>query len=185
MPHAYIFSAYAFILWQTIQWHLNHGRRHIIFLALAIGLITLARPTEIISLLIPLFWGIYSIKSFREKLNLLNSYKGQILLFIIILSAIGSFQIIYWLIYSGHFIFYSYINPGEGFEFLSPYTLKVLFSFRKGWLIYTPIMIFAILGFINLYKNNKGVFTPLFLFFITNIYIVSSWSCWWYAQSMG
>ncbi|OYT11489.1 MAG: hypothetical protein B6I18_03980 [Bacteroidetes bacterium 4572_112] len=185
MPHAYIFSAYAFILWQTIQWHSNYKRKHIILLALAIGLITLTRPTEIISIFIPLLWGVYSMSSFRKKINLFITYKLQIIQFIIILSAIGSLQILYWLIYSGHFIFYSYINPGEGFEFLSPYILKVLFSFRKGWLVYTPIMIFAILGFINLYKKSKGVFTPLFLFFILNLYIVSSWSCWWYAQSMG
>ena len=185
MPHAYIFSAYAFILWQTIEWHTNHKRKHIIMLAIAIGLITLTRPTEIISLLIPLLWDVYSKDSFKRKINLLLLYKWQILQFIITIIAIGSLQIIYWYIYSGKFIFYSYINPGEGFEFLSPYILKVLFSFRKGWLIYTPIMIFAIIGFRHLYIKNKGIFWPIFLFFLINLYIVSSWSCWWYAQSMG
>jgi len=185
MPHNYIFTAYAFILWQTIMWHKSHKRSNIILLAIAIGFTTLARPTEIIALIIPLLWGVYDKKSLIKRIKLFHYYKSQLILFGIIIAVIGSFQIVYWRIYSGDFIYYSYVNPGEGFEFLWPYTLKVLFSFRKGWLIYTPILAFALIGFISLYKKNKGVFYPVFIFFIINLYIVSSWSCWWYAQSFG
>jgi hypothetical protein len=77
-------------------------------------------------------------------------------------------------------LFYSYGgNAGEGFEFLAPPTLKFLFSFRKGWLIYTPIIIFAIAGFYFLVKKNRYVFFALFIYFIVNLYLVSSWSTWW------
>ncbi|MBC8321170.1 MAG: hypothetical protein H8E34_10640 [Bacteroidetes bacterium] len=185
MPHNYLFAAYAFILWQTILWHENHKRKNMVWIALAIGFTTLARPTELIAILIPLLWEVSSKESFVQKYYLLIKYKSHILLFAFILLLIGSLQVIYWRIYSGNFIYYSYVNPGEGFEFLWPYTLRFLFSFRKGWLIYTPIMIFALWGFVSLYRNNKGVFFPVFIFFIVNLYIVSSWSCWWYAQSMG
>lgn len=185
MPHNYLFTVYAFVLWQTILWHENHKIKNMVLIAIAIGLATLARPTELIAILIPLLWGIKSRKDFPEKIKLLKKHKSQIVLFVSILLLIGSLQVIYWKIYSGSFIYYSYVNPGEGFEFLWPYTLKVLFSFRKGWLIYTPMMIFALWGFIVLYRKNKGVFFPIFIFFIINLYIVSSWSCWWYAQSMG
>ncbi|MDP2723124.1 MAG: hypothetical protein Q8O72_10225 [Bacteroidales bacterium] len=185
MPHNYLFTMYALILWQTILWHENHKRKHIWALAFFIGLATLARPTEIISILIPLLWNITNKETLIKKINLIKSFKSQMWQFMVILLLIGSLQVIYWKIYSGHFIYYSYQNPGEGFEFLWPYTLKTLFSFRKGWLIYTPMMIFALWGFIHLYKENRNKFFSIFIFFIVNLYIVSSWSCWWYAQSMG
>ena len=185
MPHNYLFTIYALILWQTIRWHESHKKMNIWALGLFIGLATLARPTELISILIPLLWNVTNKESLIKKVNLLKQYKSQLLQFVVILLLIGSLQVIYWKIFSGDFIYYSYNNPGEGFEFLWPYTLKVLFSFRKGWLIYTPMMIFALWGFVYLYKNNRGVFVPIFIFFIINLYIVSSWSCWWYAQSMG
>ncbi|MFA5417121.1 MAG: hypothetical protein WC341_01555 [Bacteroidales bacterium] len=185
MPHSYLFTMYALILWQTILWHENHKRKHIWALAFFIGLATLARPTEVIAILIPLLWNVTNKETLFKKINLIKNNKAQLLQFVIIMLLIGSLQVIYWKIFSGDFIYYSYQNPGEGFEFLWPYTLKTLFSFRKGWLIYTPLMIFALWGFVYLYKRNKGVFVPLFIFFIVNLYIVSSWSCWWYAQSMG
>jgi len=185
MPHNYLFTLYALILWQTVLWHNNHKKKHVWLLALFIGLAALARPTELISILIPLLWNIIDKESLIQKIKLFKRYKSQLLQFTFILLLIGSFQMLYWKLISGDFIYYSYNNPGEGFEFLWPYTLKTLFSFRKGWLIYTPLMIFALWGFVYLYKRNKGVFVPLFIFFIVNLYIVSSWSCWWYAQSMG
>jgi hypothetical protein len=92
---------------------------------------------------------------------------------------------IYWKVITGSFLFYSYANPGEGFDFLSPHTWHVLFSFRKGWLIYSPIMVFALAGFYFLYKKNRGLFWPMIIFFMLNLYVVSSWTNWWYAESYG
>jgi hypothetical protein len=185
MPHNYLFTLYALILWQTYRWHGKHKWQNMFWLAFFIGLAALARPTEIVALAIPFFWGVKDKKSLKEKIRLLGSYRKQVFLFIGVLLVIGSAQMIYWKIYSGHFIFYSYINPGEGFDFLRPHTLKFLFSFRKGWLIYTPMMVFAIWGFVYLYKEKKELFFSLFIFFLFNLYVVSSWSNWWYASSFG
>ncbi len=183
--HNYLFTMYALIIWFTYKWHNSHRKTDMFFLSITIGFSTLARPTELISILIPLLWNVKGRKSFYEKVKLFSHYYKHILLFILTLAIIGSFQVVYWKIYTGHFLFYSYVNPGEGFEWLWPYTLKVLFSFRKGWLIYTPMMIFALWGFYYLYKEKKEIFFSLFIFFLINLYIVSSWSCWWYAQCFG
>ncbi|NOY49306.1 MAG: hypothetical protein GXO88_01880, partial [Chlorobi bacterium] len=185
MPHNYLFTLYVLIIWLTIRWHKTFSIKHLSLLAVCVGIATLARPTELISILIPLLWGCHDKLSCGRKVQLLISKRKQILVFVSILLSIGLIQIIYWKIFSGKFIYYSYKNPGEGFEFLWPYTLKTLFSFRKGWFVYTPIMIFAVVGFIPTFRKNKKVFFTLFSFFIINLWIVSSWSCWWYAQSMG
>jgi len=182
--HNYLFLAYSLILWLTILWHESYKIKHIVLLAIVCGMAILSRPSEIVCLAIPLFWGITDKKTFIKKIKLLLSNYYQILIFVAILAIIGSFQFIYWKIQTGKFLYNSYGgNAGEGFEFFNPYLLKVLFSFRKGWLIYTPVMMFAIIGFIPMYRKNKINFLALFVFFIFNLYIVSSWSNWWYTQS--
>src|SRR5262249_31399246 len=50
---------------------------------------------------------------------------------------------------------------------------------------YTPTMMLAIVGFYFLFKHRSGLFWPVFIFFLLNLYVVSSWSCWWYAGSFG
>lgn len=38
-------------------------------------------------------------------------------------------------------------------------------------------------GFYFMYKKNKAIFFALFGYFVMNLWLVSSWSNWWYAQS--
>ncbi len=180
----YLFLAYALILWLTILWHETRQLKHMVFLAIACGITILSRPSEVVCLAIPVLWGVANKKTLVQKIKLLLKNYGQVLIFVGILALIGSFQFIYWKIQTGKFLYNSYGgNPGEGFEFLTPYLSKVLFSFRKGWLIYTPVMVFAILGFIVMFRRNRMIFFSLGAYLILNLYIVSSWSNWWYTQS--
>jgi hypothetical protein len=184
MSHSYLFMTYALILWLTILWHESFKLKYLVYLACVCGITILSRPSEIVCLIIPAFWGIYNIKTLKEKMSLLLIHKKQFFVFLSILFIIGFAQLAYWKIHTGKFLFYSYgANPGEGFEFFKPYIKEVLFSFRKGWLIYTPIMAFALLGLLVIYKKNKALFFALFIYTLVNLYIVSSWSCWWYAQT--
>lgn len=183
MPHNMLFLFYGILIWGTIKWHDSHRTKYMIFIALSSGILILSRPTEIVALLIPLLWNVTNFESLRKKVSLLKSHKTQILLLFFILLSFGIPQFTYWKILAGKFIVTDYGNPAEGFDFLTPHVFEVLFSFRKGWFIYTPIMLVATIGFIFLRKNNKALFTPLFIFFIFNLYLVSSWSCWWYAAS--
>lgn len=184
MSHSYLFMMYSLILWLTILWHQYFKIKYILLLAIICGITILSRPSEVVCLIIPALWGVFDMKSFKEKLKLVLLYKRQFLLFSLILVLIGSFQFIYWKIHTGKFLFYSYgANPGEGFEFLTPYIFEVLLSFRKGWLIYTPIMIFAIIGFYFVFKLNRPIFYSIITYFVINVFIISSWSCWWYAQT--
>ena len=36
-----------------------------------------------------------------------------------------------------------------------------------------------------LWKRQRGLFWPLVIFFILNVYVISSWWCWWYGGSYG
>lgn len=184
MSHSILFAMYALIIWLTIRWHETHSFRIMILLGVICGVTILSRPTEIVCLIIPALWGVKSWNDVREKITLFWRLKKQIIVFGTILFLFGILQFAYWKYITGHWIYYSYGgNAGEGLDFFSPHIADVLISFRKGWLLYTPMMGLAIFGFIQLYKKNRSVFWMCIVFFVCNLYLVSSWSCWWYAES--
>ncbi|HBG71344.1 MAG: hypothetical protein A2W93_01490 [Bacteroidetes bacterium GWF2_43_63] len=184
MSHNYLFALYCMALWFTVRWHETFRLKFIVFLGLVCGLAILSRPTEIVILAIPALWSVDSWKALQEKFKTIFNHFGQMAVFGFIVLALGFCQLLYWKLHTGHFLYYSYgSNPGEGMEFFSPYITEVLFSFRKGWLIYTPIMILAFSGFIVLFNKNRKIFWALLAYSIFNLYLVSCWSTWWYAQS--
>ncbi|MCF6341589.1 MAG: hypothetical protein L3J31_02125, partial [Bacteroidales bacterium] len=182
LAHNHLFTLYALVLWLTIRWHEDREQKHILWLAVVSGVLILARPSEIIVLLIPLLWGVSGSSNLKNKLTLFKQHKLQLLSFVLVLLLIGSLQVAYWKIFSSDYLYYSYTNAGEGFDFLAPHTLQTLFSFRKGWFVYTPLMVFAVWGFYFTHQYKREIFYPLFVFFLLNLYLVSSWSCWWYAN---
>lgn len=184
--HIPLFMLHAAGLYYTFLWHNATNRTNSLVLGAIIGLMIITRPTELIFVLIPLFWGVYSLRSLVTKLRYFFTEKRRyVFLLFLSIFLVGSVQLIYWKWVSGDFFFYSYDNPGEGFDFFSPYTLEFLFSFRKGWLLYTPVMVFALIGlwFVPQKRFLFGVGIPIFV--VLNVWILSSWSCWWYAGSFG
>jgi hypothetical protein len=93
-------------------------------------------------------------------------------------------QFIYWKIQAGQFLYFSYPDD-QGFFFGNPQIWNILFSWRKGWLIYTPVMIFAIAGIPILWKSYKKYFFPVLIFFMVNVYLLSSWWDWWFGGGFG
>jgi len=93
-------------------------------------------------------------------------------------------QMLYWKAQTGHFLFNSYMDQGK-FYFLKPHIVNGLFSYRKGWLVYTPVMIFAFIGFIWLRRQASNLVLPVLVFAVINIYVVYSWWCWWYGGCYG
>jgi hypothetical protein len=176
LTHNYTYTFFAIIIWFTIRWHRAPDYFSSFMLGLSSGLIVLIRPSELVCLLIPLLWNVYSRNSLKEKVRLIANNPKYLIIILLSFLLVGMPQLLYWKHITGHYIFYSYVNAGEGFDFLNPHTWQVLFSYRKGWFVYTPVMILAIPGFISLYRKNNAVFAPVIVYFIVNLYIVSSWT---------
>jgi hypothetical protein len=181
MPHNILFTLNCFILWYTIQWHQSFATKDLLLTASFIGLASICRPVEILWLIIPMFYQVKDLESFIAKLGLFNKHYKQIVLGVIVLLSIVFIQFAYYKYAVGFFRVFNLHS--ESFDFLHPFTFKFLFSYKKGWLLYTPIMLFGLVGFYFLFKNNRNNFWSMFLFFILNLYVVSSWQCWWYAAS--
>ncbi|MCK4677223.1 MAG: glycosyltransferase family 39 protein [Bacteroidales bacterium] len=181
LSHNFLFTLYAILIWYTIRWHKQPQIKYAAIIGIVCGLIILIRPLEVICILIPVLWNFKDKESLKKKLSLMNRHLVHVVLVILLIFIVGIPQLIYWKLITGQYLFYSYTNPGEGFNFLAPYTLNFLFSFRKGWFIYTPVMAFSMIGFYYLYKTNKHIFYTILIFFLVSLWAISSWSCWWYA----
>jgi len=183
MTHAYSFFLYAAFIFLLDKWLLKTSWKNSIILGIISGLIVIIRPVNGIILLLFLLWNVGSWRMFTDRIRFLIK-NIHLLVLVIILFLITIFpQLLYWKTVTGHWLFYGYGE--EGFFFLQPKYFDGLFSYRKGWLVYTPIMVFSLLGFIVLYYRNRKLFFPIVIFTLINTYIIFSWWCWWYGGSFG
>lgn len=184
LTHSYLFMLFALIVWLSIRWHQNQKGKYLLCIALLSGLVTLIRPTDLLIILFPFLYGIYDRTSFKIKMNLLGKNWRVLLLAVPIFFIPLLPQMIYWKLYAGSFLYFSY-GSEEGFFFNDPQIINVLFSFRKGWFIYTPLAGFMVIGIISLWKKFKEVALPISLLLIITLYIVSCWWDWWFGGSFG
>jgi len=175
-PHTILFSLYALLLWFTIRWHEQQKTRYAIIIGLLLGLIIVSRPSDIVAVLIPVFWNVFDSASFKAKIQLIKTHFGQLILLVIFTILAGLPQMLYFYKYTGQLIYSTYDDPQSGLDFSNPRFAWVLFSFRKGWLIYAPLMTFAILGFIPFWKNHRPIALPILLHFLLNLFLIASFT---------
>lgn len=184
MAHSYLFFLFSAFLYHTIKWHSTNKNKYLYYLSFVAGLITIIRPTEGLVLLFPLLYNVTSFTALKQNLSKLFSLKWK-LIFVVVLFMLPIIpQMIYWKIYTGQLLFFSY-GSSEGFFFGDPKFYSVLFGWRKGWFVYTPLMIFSIIGLIMMYKKWKGFFVPLAIYLLVNIYLICSWWDWGFGGAFG
>jgi hypothetical protein len=185
MTHNNVFSLYALLLLTSHAFYVRATCLRALLIGACIGLMALTRPTEIIAALIPLLWGLDLSRkgAIADRIKLLYSHWAKLLLAAAVTLAIGSIQLFYWRYVSGDWLVYSYQD--QGFDWLSPHLNKGFFSYKAGWLIYTPLMAFGLIGFWPLLRQKRGLFSVLFLHAMLFIYVAFSWSVWWYGGSLG
>lgn len=180
MSHAYNFSLIVFFVALSISWYQLPGIKNTILLGLVYGLISLIRPTNA---LIIIFFLLYDINSIKDRMLLLFRSWKFILLMVLATFIVVFPQMLFWKYNTGNWFFYSYGR--EGFFFDNPQILRGLFSYRKGWLVYTPVMIFALMGLFLLRKNFKAFSIAIWVFVPLNLWVIFSWWDWTYGGSFG
>jgi len=176
--HVYGFLLAAAMLYYTHHWHRTYLNKYLYPMGIITGLALILRPVDALIITIPLFWGVYSKSTLQKKIRLLRRHSSPILLTVILCIAIAMLQMSYWKYTIGQWIYFSYV--GEKFDFLHPHISRGLFSYRKGWFIYTPLALVAVAGFPFLWKAYKAPTVALLLTLCIAIYIVFSWTNWWY-----
>ncbi len=183
MSHVYSFFLFALALWIFLRWLESPKTGLTILLGLSLGLIVLIRPTNVTFVLFLALYFFWRDKSFKENLQYLLSQKWKLLLIAVVAALVCVPQIVYWKMNSGQFVVYSY--QGEKFYFDNPQIINGLFSYNKGWLVYTPLMWLAIAGFFLMRGKSREWLWPAVITMILSIYIIFSWWCWWYGGGVG
>jgi hypothetical protein len=182
MTHNYLFTVGACIIYLSVKWHQSPRYRYAVLLGLFIGLAIIIRPTEIFWCLIPLLWTIKDRSTIVGKIETIKQNLLQLAALFAAVIVVGSIQMLYWKAASGKFIYYSYDGT---FDFLSPHIIPGLFSIRKGWLVYTPVMALALIGLPLLWVKHKPLFIPFVTYTLLVVYITFSWHAWSYGGSFG
>jgi len=179
MAHAPLFLWQSALLYCTARWFETFRLRLMIGIGLFLGLAVLTRPTEMLYALVPLLWSINSSVELRRRPALLWGYRGQILLAGLLFGVVVGLQLLFWHEATGHWLLYTYQQ--EQFDFAHPHLLDGLFSFRKGWLLYTPLAGVALLGIgLALRQQLMVAWVPTLATVIVVIYVTFSWEQWWY-----
>ncbi len=180
--HVYSFFAVALFLYFSRRTFYEFTLKNILYTSIALGLIVLIRPVNgLVVLLIPfLSPDIKALKNtFIKWIRSGKSILISILPFLIIISI----QFIIFYIQTGKLFIWTYY--GEGFRFAEPEITNFLFSYRKGFFIYTPVMMLAVLGFIPLLIKKPIGFISGIIFLALAVYFLSSWWNWYYGDSFG
>lgn len=180
--HVYSFAAIAGFAYFARVFMLHGNAKALYSMSLLLGLVALIRPTNLLLvLLIPFFAPDFQL----VKQRFTSLFKKPLMTFyaLIFFLAFFSLQIIFNYLQTGEFILYTYKN--EGFHFLQPATWSFLFSYRKGFFVYTPLMLLLFSGIIVLYRHSKFQVYWLSGFLLVLVYILSSWWNWFFGDSFG
>lgn len=90
---------------------------------------------------------------------------------------------LHWKLQTGDWLVYSYGE--ERFYWEEPKFFEFLLSFRQGWLLYTPVMFFAVWGMVLAINQNKRLVLWGAGFMLFFVYLSSCWWCWWYGNCFG
>jgi hypothetical protein len=180
MTHVYSFFAIAAFSYFATQFFRKLSGRSFYLSTFFLGLILIIRPVNgLILILLPLLAGNWN--------NLLNAVKSLSFTKWVVGFFTGFIPILIqcylWKLQTGDWIVWSYGE--EGFNWGSPQIAEVLFGFRKGWFVYTPLVLVSMFGLVAVYKKSKLQFYNIVVFLLVLIYIVASWWNWFYGSSFG
>lgn len=183
MSHGYLFSITAIYFYLIVKWFERETFLQTFLLGLLIGLMILIRPTMVLLLLPFIFYICQKNGSIYNFLKYLWERKWKFLLMIFICFLVAVPQLIYWKKITGNYLFFSYNE--ERFYFNHPHILDGLFSYRKGWLLYSPIMALSVFGLFVMKNKVKDFKIGIITTFFISIYVFFSWWTWWFGGSYG
>lgn len=183
--HVYSFAAVSALMYCGYQFIKVRSNSYLYLLAILCALTFLIRPFNI--LIIPaLLFAFKDIKELKEfATDMLRNKKVALFIALVLGAMLISLQCMLWYIQKGSIILDSYGH--ETFDFTNPHFFNILFSYKKGLFIYSPVLLLgAILGLYYGIKNKKyipllAIIIPVAIF----TYVLSSWWSWWYGMSYG
>lgn len=180
MSHVFSFAFISMFFYYSQRYFSTFHKKYILYLSALLGIIVLIRPVNgLIVFACPFTAG--SFNSLKKGILEAFRHKWSLVMAAILFLGILSLQLIIYKISTGKFFVYSYGQ--EGFNFLSPHIIDILFSYKKGLFLYTPLFLLSLTGGYFLWKSSRFEFYTWFGFFVLITYVLSSWWMWFYGGS--
>ncbi|MBX3101818.1 MAG: hypothetical protein KF690_04870 [Bacteroidetes bacterium] len=172
----------ALLAWQIPRWHRDPTRLRSISLGVVLGLTMLTRPTEGLTGVLVLLFGVSLKGGMGTQVRWMWRHRAAAgcITGALILTLLP--QSLYWWLVAGKPWLHSY-GAHNTFHWTAPHLLEGLFSYRKGWLLYTPLMGVTLLG-IGLLRHT-GWQLALAVYAALNLYVIFCWHMWWYTFGVG
>ncbi len=185
MSHSYNFAMLTLFLYLVIKWYEEPSFKRSVLLGFVYGLIVLVRPSNVLVGILFLGWGVVGKGAIRQRLFLMLKQYKMLLAMVLFFILPWIPQMIYWKTVTGSLLYNSYGPSGSSFYFNSPHIIDLLFSFRSGWYLYTPVMLAATIGLVFLGRKCKAGLWPISILLVLQIYLLSCWWSWWNGGSFG
>lgn len=184
MSHIYsfaVFSGFLYFIKKRNYFKEEKIWEFVVFGCLA-GWMVVLRQSNLLFPLVYFFLDASATSSVLERVK--RVFKLRNLLFVLLgFSVLIAPQIVYWNYAFESMVAYSYGD--EGFNWLNPRILKVLFDPYNGLLIYSPILLFVLIYMGTMLKKKATNAWLIFATFLIMTYIFSCWWAWWYGCAFG
>ncbi len=186
MSHVYSFCLIAALIYVLPRFWQTPSVKNTVLVGFLISLIALIRPTNALFALVVLFYDIKNLSHFKTRLSFIfqNLKTLWLIPFVGLLMALP--QMAYWHYLSGMWFLnvYSEIHH-VGFNWTKPAFYKVLFHPCNGFLLYTPVMFFTLIGMVwTAFKNQLNGLLSVSIFLIS-YYLFACWTVWWLGHAFG
>ncbi len=184
MSHSYLFCGYSILLYLIDNYYRTKRNQWFYISCGLIGLMTLIRPTELISTILLFAWNAESIAEIRERILNWMRQPSFVLIAIGLFFIFPLLQLIYWKYTAGEWIVYSYQE--QGFSWLRGHHIwQGLMSYQAGWWMYSPAMVIIIPSLIYSVVKKERHFLAFTSFIILSLYLTFAWDEWTYGGSLG
>jgi hypothetical protein len=184
MSHIYSFAAFALAVLVTDNYYRKPALWRAALVGLVFGWVFVTRPFNGFMILFLLLFMVASKKDFMERLSLFRMNYKHILFALPFFLAVQVPQLLYWKEMTGKWMVYSY--KVETFcNWKDPYLLAVLFDTQNGLFLYTPVLLFSMIGLFISRKDPRANVISTSIIFITITYLYASWWAWWFGAAMG
>jgi hypothetical protein len=147
-------------------------------LGLSGGLVALVRQPDVTLLLLPVLDGWLECAPLRRKIQ------GSLALGVGF-GLVFAIQMRTWAILNGSPWQSGYLDGRQGFSWLHPKLLEVLFALQHGLYVWHPILLLATLGWAVVWATNKRLAVLFGLGFASQVYCIAAWSSWAQGDAFG
>ncbi|HAC65780.1 MAG TPA: hypothetical protein DCF68_20185 [Cyanothece sp. UBA12306] len=180
----------------------TNSKRDQVLLGLILGLSVLVRPQNIlffsvpvIMVFVPIVNRVINHQKTVNNISLKNIINLSTIFPLIIIGLVACLmqfpQVLIYQWQYGSFFNIPYLEEGAAgghggsFNWIEPQIFNVLFSGHRGLFFWHPILFLAIVGLILSARKLPILVTSFLIAFGLQVYLVSSWWCWWQGSSFG